>query len=135
MKKLLLNVVLLFGVSVFVQAENGISLNNNRKEKGQSSNELVVEPLGQKDGYVFLKLSASKEDDKTARLSINDSEGNQLFSESFSLGSHTRIIKVLPEEISSLEIDFRSTSGNLIKRYVIHTSRIQTFHVEELSAR
>lgn len=118
------------GNEVFATGKYGKDL----KETQQKS-EFNIHQIGQDGTAVYLRLSFNKPDDKQALVRISDGYGEELFIERFSQDAYYRVIKVSPEELSQIEVEFRTASGNLRKKYAIHMSRVHNFQIEELAAK
>jgi hypothetical protein len=135
MKKIILSTSLLammamFGNEVFATDKYCKNLNETKHQS-----EFNIRQIGQDESAVYLRLSFRKDDDKQASIRISDGSGEQLFIERFSQDEYYRVIKISPDELNEIEVEFRTASGSYRKKYAIHMSRINNFQIEELAAK
>jgi hypothetical protein len=135
MKKIIVSVTMLAMIAMF---GNEI-LAKDKKAPEVSTNavqtDMEIAQIGQDQTSVYLRLRFKKQDAKLASLRITDGAGEELFVERFSKEEYARIIKISPDEIKNIEVEFRTASGNLRKKYAIHMSRINSFEIEEVAAK
>ncbi|HSK12656.1 MAG TPA: hypothetical protein VK907_05540 [Phnomibacter sp.] len=94
---------------------------------------LRVNYLGEEGNYILLQVILAKADAKVASLRIFDGLGEELFSERVSDEQYTRLIKVSPDELKDIAIEYNTTSGVLRKKYSLNTTRFTTFRLEEVA--
>ena len=135
MKKIIVSVSMLamiamFGNEIFAKDKKATEVTTNAVQT-----DMEIAQIGQDQTSVYLKLKLMKQDAKLASLRITDGAGEELFIERFAKEEYARIIKVSPDEIRHIEVEFRTASGNLRKKYAIHMSRVNNFEIEEVAAK
>ncbi|MCU0404937.1 MAG: hypothetical protein MUE99_10365 [Chitinophagaceae bacterium] len=105
---------------------------NGKKENVNNDANLSLRYMGEDEGYLVLQLSFSQKDAKDAVVRISDNSGYELFNERVRDIQYVRYIKVLPEEISNLELVALTENGNIRKKYNLSTSTVKSVKVQEV---
>jgi len=98
-----------------------------------NSADLQVKYMGESDGYVFMKITLGQAAAQKANIVISDLNGERLFEETVSTKDYTRIIKVSPEELKGLVVNFVSNDNKTSKSFTINTNVTRSYNVTEVA--
>lgn len=107
----------------------------NKKEVATSNTSNIdVKYLGEKGEYTYLQIELTQQANTPATLRITDGLGESFFTEKVSGRTHTRIVKLLPNEVNSLEVIYSTAAGVSKKAFNISVSNFKSTAIEEVAA-
>jgi hypothetical protein len=87
--------------------------------------------LGEKDEAVYIRIALSQPTDDRSYLRIYDISGELLYEEIVTEKNQAKVIKVLPSELSSLNIVYTTGTKETKKLVVINTLETRKYDISE----
>ena len=95
--------------------------------------EISVKYVGETAEYVYVKISFTQTADQNANIAIYDLQGEKLFEENVTSKEYSRIIKVSPEEIKSLRVNYTGDNGESNKTFKINSNATTSYALTDVA--
>ena len=126
MKKFIIGLFLISSVSTTVMA-------NDNNEKKDANKTATVQVIGEKDDFVYVKISFNTNPRLAPSMEVTDGVGETLYTERISDSSFSRMLKFSTSELpGGLEISLME-KGSVVKKYNVNVSYVKTYALEEVA--
>lgn len=90
--------------------------------------------LGEKDDQVYIRIALNQPTDQNSYLRIYDYNGLLLYEETVNSKNQAKVIKVSPDELSSLQIEYKTANNKTVKKLVvINTLETRKYDIAEVA--
>ena len=98
-----------------------------------ASEGISVTYVGEGNSYVYLKVSLNQPKEQKSYLQISDADGENLYEETVTAKEFSRIIKVFPNELSTIHVTSLNGTNEIKRTFAINSSLTAKYELAEVA--
>jgi hypothetical protein len=138
MKKINLSAIMIATIIGFSSAAfaGNINLNGLKpvtfSETAVKTSPISVKVIGTENNFLILAIQLKKTDEKAGLLKISDGVGEVLYTERIMDTTFNRIVKVSPEEVGQIELEYNTNDGISRIKYDLNVTNTVSGSISEV---
>ncbi|MEO7310484.1 MAG: hypothetical protein ABIX01_08810 [Chitinophagaceae bacterium] len=117
----------------FANAKAGEKVSTSTVAVNEAKPGISTRYLGEKDAQVFIRIALNQPTEQKSFLRIYDESGVLLYEEMVTSKNQAKVIKVSPDELSSLQIVYSAGKAEAKKLVVINTVEARRYEIAEVT--